>query len=155
MNTTSTAHTDLGVAMALLNISGLRLALPQNEIRSIETAADTDTDETKPFSVGWVNFGQERWPVYCLSPELELLLIVPKARRSCAVLDTGAGHIGILCDEASQNVLIAPERQHPLPPPMRTPNTPITGLIALDGDEVACATSAERLIAHVNLQVNL
>lgn len=142
--------------MALLNISGLRLALPQAEVCALEAAADMDTDETKPLSVGWVHFRQERWPVYCLSPDLSLLVIVPKARRSCAVLDTGAGYVGMLCDEVNFGVQPALEQQQSVPPAMRTPEeSPILGLVALDGDDVACATTTERLINFLTRQVNL
>jgi len=140
---------------ALLDISGLRLMLPQSEMRALEAATALDTDETKPFSVGWVRLNGERWPVYCLSPELSLLVVVPKERRSCLVLGSGAGYIGILCDEFSVGVQIPPEQRHDLPPAMRMADTPIVGLAALDDDEVACITSAERLIEHIARQVNL
>ncbi len=140
---------------ALLDIADLRLALPQHEICALDSAGDIDTDETKPLSVGWVHFRQERWPVYCLSPELSLLVIVPKARRSCAVLNTGAGYIGILCDEVTFGFRPALEQQHPLPPLMRMPETPVIGLIALEDDGVACATETARLVEHLNRQVNL
>lgn len=142
-------------AMALLSIADLRLALPQQEICALESATDIDVDETKPLSVGWVHFRQERWPVYCLSPELTLLVIVPKARRSCAVLDTGAGYLGILCDEAAFGIQPTLERQQPLPPAMRTPGSPIAGLIALEEDDVACATNTARLVEYLNHQVNV
>lgn len=142
-------------ATALLSISGLRLALPQREICALESSADIDPDETKPLSVGWVHFRQERWPVYCLSPELSLLVIVPKARRSCAVLDTGAGYLGLLCDEAVFGIQPALEQQQPLPSVMRTPDSPIVGLLALEEDEVACATTTESLVEYLNRQVNV
>lgn len=140
---------------ALMLISSLRLMLPQSEVRGLETAAAIDTDETKPFSVGWVRINDERWPVYCLSPELTLLLVVPKERRSCMVLNTGAGYIGILCDEFTVGEDIPLEQRRDLPPAMRIADTPILGLAALADGEVACITSAERLVEHVTRQVNL
>jgi len=155
MTATLLAPPETDAAMAVLNISGLRLALPQGEIRALESAPGIDTDETKPFSVGWVNFKQERWPVYCLSQDLSLLVIVPKERRSCIVLDTGAGYIGILCDSLGLGEQIVPEQHQELPPPMRSPETPILGLIALNEEEVACVSNAERLVEHVTRLVNL
>lgn len=139
---------------ALMFISGLCLMLPQSEVRGLETSAAMDTEETKPYSVGWVRINEERWPVYCLSPELTLLLIAPKERRSCLVLDTGAGYIGILCDEFTVGEQIALDRQHDLPSAMRLPDTPLLGLAALADGQVACITNAERLVEHVNRQVN-
>ncbi len=140
---------------ALLSISDLRLALPQHEICALESAADIETEETKPLSVGWIHFKQERWPVYCLSPELSLLVIVPKARRSCAVLNTGAGYIGVLCDEVTFGIQPTLEQQQPLPPAMRMSDSPIVGLVALDEDQVACATNTEHLVDYLTRQVNL
>lgn len=140
---------------AFLNIAELRLALPQGEICALESAGDIDTDQTKPLSVGWIHFRHERWPVYCLSPELAPLVIVPKARNSCVVLNTGAGYIGILCDETSFGVQLTLEQQHQLPPAMQTSDSPITGLVALEQDNVACATTTERLVEYLTRQVNL
>lgn len=142
-------------SIALLSISDLLLALPQGEIRALESIADLDTDETKPLSVGWVHFMQERWPVYCLSPELSLLVIVPKARRSCAVLDTGAGYLGILCDEVISGIQPSLEQQQPVPAAMRLPASPIIGLITLEDERVACATTTDRLVNHLTRQVDL
>lgn len=140
---------------ALLDIGELRLALPQSEICALESAADIDTDQAKHLSVGWIHFRHERWPVFCLSPDLSPLTIVPKARRSCVVLNTGAGYLGILCDETSFGVQLTLEQQQPLPPAMEVPGSPITGLVALEQDHVACATSSQRLIDYLTQQVNL
>ena len=155
MSATLLPSPNAAAASALLEISGLRLELPQSEIQSLEMAAEIDTEETKPFSVGWVHVKQERWPVYCLSPELALLIVVPRERRSCVVLNIGAGYIGILCDTFSLDVQIAPEQRHELPVPMRMPDTPVLGLVALNETDVACATNAERLVEHVTRMVNL
>jgi chemotaxis signal transduction protein len=155
MTATLLAPPESDAAMVVLNISGLRLALPQAEIRALESAPDIDTDETKPFSVGWVQFKQERWPVYCLSQDLSLLVVVPRERRSCIVLDTGAGYIGILCDSVGIREQITPVQHQELPPPMRSPDNPILGLIALSEEEIACASNAERLVEHVTRLVNL
>jgi hypothetical protein len=155
MTATLLAPPETDAAMAVLNISGLQLALRQSEIRGLESAPGIDTDETKPFSVGWVAFGGERWPVYCLSQELSLLVVVPRERRSCVVMDTGAGYIGILCDSLNLGVQFLPEQHQELPPAMRLPDTPILGLIALEDKNVACTSSAERLVEHVTRMVNL
>ncbi len=155
MTATLLAPPETDTAMAVLNISGLQLALRQSEIRALESAPHLDTDETKPFSVGWVEFKGERWPVYCLSQELALLVVVPRERRSCVVLDTGAGYIGLLCDSINPGVQFQPEQLQELPRAMRLPDTPILGLIAVDEENTACVSSAERLIEHVTRMVNL
>jgi hypothetical protein len=146
MTATLLAPPETDTAMAVLGVSGLQLALRQSEIRALESAPDLDTNETKPFSVGWVQFREERWPVYCLTQELTLLVVVPRERRSCVVLDTGAGYIGILCDSVDLGAQFIPER---------LPDSPILGLIALEENNVACVSSAEQLVGHVTRMVNL
>lgn len=141
--------------VALLEISSLRLSLPQAEIRSLEMADLMHTEETKPFSVGWVSFRQERWPVYCLSQDLSLLVVVPRERRSCVVLDTGAGYIGLLCDSFTLDVQITPNMQYDLPLPMQLADSPIQGLLLLEDGTVACMTDSEQLVDYVTRQVNL
>ncbi len=155
MTATLLAPPETDTAMAVLTISGLQLALRQSEIRALESTPDLDTDETKPFSVGWVQFRDERWPVYCLTQDLSLLVVVPRERRSCVVLDTGAGYIGVLCDSVNLGTQFLPEQLQDLPVAMRLPDTPILGLIALEEENVACVSSAERLVEHVTRMVNL
>lgn len=142
-------------AAAILDFSGLRLELPQTEIHALENAVAMDTEETKPFSVGWVHVKEERWPVYCLGPDLNLLIVVPRERRSCVVLNTGAGYVGILCDAVTLDVEVRPEQRNNLPAAMRLPDTPVLGLVLLDEDAVASSTNAEHLVEHITRLVNL
>lgn len=131
----------------MLTISGLRLVLPESEIHALEAVSEVDRRQAEPFSVGWLQHAQQRWPVYCLSPELSLLADVPFERSTCVLLGAGDGCVGILCDgfgiEQSTGL------PQDLPLAMRMPDTPIHGLIALDEDRIACVTSAQRLAAHV------
>ncbi len=133
---------------AILKISGLRLSLPQREIRALEAADDVELRDAESSVIGWLRHAQQRWPVYCLSQELAPLAEVPAERRACVLLGSGAGYVGILCDDVSigQQVRGA---QHQLPRVMRTLDTPILGLIATDEQGIVCITSAERLTAHL------
>lgn len=134
---------------ALLRISSLRLELPQSEICALEAATDVDPLDAPPYSVGWILHAEQRWPVYSLSPELSLLIVIPEERRTCAVLASGQGFLGILCDEAGTIQVSASQRQE-LPPPMRLADSPVLSLVALENGEVACATTAERIAAHLS-----
>ncbi len=137
------------VALAILKISGLRLALPQKEMRALEAADDVDVDGAESPAVGWIRHGMQRWPVYSLSQDLSLLAEIPAGRRACVLLDTGVGHVGLLCDD----VAIGHEGQwHEVPAAMRLPETPVLGLLATDAEGIVCVTSAEYLIAHLALQ---
>ena len=145
----ATAVTQSSATSALLNISGLSLVLPQTDIRALESATDVEAGGAEPFSIGWIQYEQQRWPAYCLSHELSLLVDVPEARRACVLLGAGAGYIGILCDEVSIGKQEVPGQQHELPSAMRMLNTPVLGLIALDEDNIACVTNAQMLVAYI------
>ncbi len=153
MSTTALFQPAATSRSALLTISGLRLALPQRQIRAIEAASVVDARDAEPFSAGWLRHAQQRWPVYCLSQELSLLAAVPAERRTCVMLGTDDGYMGILCDEVSIEQSL--DQPHELPPAMHLPDTPILGLIALDEERIACVTSAECLAAHVARQVGM
>jgi len=148
MNTATLALNAADAKEALLEISGLHLILPQKEIRALEAASDIDTDDAQPFSVGWIQYLQQRWPVYCLSSELSLLVMAPPERRACVLLDAGTGYVGILCDEVSI-ARQAQAQRHELPSVMRLPETPVLGLAVLDGGEIACITGGKQMAAHV------
>ncbi|MBI3480754.1 MAG: chemotaxis protein CheW [Nitrosomonadales bacterium] len=154
MNTTTLTQPASNAAMALLSISGVRLMLPQREIRALESLADVAMQDAELPAVGGIQHAQQRWPVYCLSPELTLQAAVPAERRACVLLETGTGYMGILCDDVSIARRV-PDRQHELPSAMRVPDTPVLGLAVLDEQEIVCVTSAERLVAHLTRQVGM
>lgn len=134
---------------ALLEISGLGIVLPQREIIATEPASAVDSSDAQPFSVGWVHHAGQRWPVYCLAPELSLLIVIPPERSACVVLASSGGFLGIVCDQVTALDAGAILRQA-LPPAMRLPDTPVLGLVALGEDRVACASNAQNLAAHIS-----
>ncbi len=135
------------VTSALLQISSLRLVLPQNEILALEAAAEVDARDAGPLSVGWLQHARQRWPVYCLAPDLSLLGAVPVERRACVLLGTEDGCLGVLCDDVSIEQSL--NLRHALPPAMYAAGTPVLGLIELEDDGIACVTDTKRLAAHV------
>ena len=143
-----------GTALAMLKIAGLHLVLPQNEIRALESMDNVERRDAESGRVGWVRYAQQRWPVYCLSQDLALLADVPAARRACVLLGAGqAGYVGMLCDDVSiVRQSLGP--RHELPDAMRLPETPVTGLTVLEGETVACLTSAEHLASYLNRLVS-
>ncbi len=149
MNTTPFTQATAISTAAFVTIAGMRLVLSQSEIRALEAASDVDRQEPEQFSVGWIQYLQQRWPTYCLSSELSLLTTIPKERRACILLASGSDHIGILCDEvriARHNEL---EQQHELPPVMHLADTPILSLVGLNENDVGCLTDAKQLMTHI------
>ena len=148
MSSTVLAQPSLSATSAILTISGLRLLLPQKEIRALEAADDVELRDAELPSVGWLRHAQQRWPVYCLSQELSLLAAIPAERRACVLLDTGAGYAGVLCDDVTIGQQTQGQ-QYELPPAMRLPDMPVLGLMAMEEPGIVCITSAERLAAHL------
>ena len=148
MKTTTPIVAVKSAPVAILNIAGLRLLLPQHDLRTVESASDVDDSEPEPYSVGWIKYQQKRWPTYCLSDDLALLSHMPPTCRACVLMAVGDGYIGIMSDD----VIImrkTPERQYELPAAMKMPETPIKFLLSLD-DAIVCVTEAQLLFQHIN-----
>lgn len=134
-------------AAALLKIAGTHLLLPQTDIRTVEAAADVDTNEPLTGSVGWISYAQQRWPVYCLSEDLELLTRVPPACRVCVLLAVEAEYMGVLADDVSI-VRQIPQRQYELPASMRRAGSPVQYLLSMD-DGIVCVSCARQLAGYI------
>ncbi len=136
--------------VALLRIGGLRIVLPPGDVAGVRAVAEVEPGDAEPFSVGWVSHANQRWPVYCLSPELSLLIVIPAERSACVVLATRSGFLGIMCDESASLALAGPTQRHAGPHAMRLGGSPVLGLVALDGGEVACTSSGEHLADYIS-----
>ena len=137
---------------AVLKFDGVDLMIRQDEIRMLEPASGVDTAVPERNSVGWIGYMRQRWPVYCLSEQLELMNSIPPTRRTCALLSLENGHIGVLCDDV--NILKqAAGQNYELPLAMRTAQTPILGLLAYNNGMLS-VSSANRLAAYVESQVH-
>lgn len=144
---THTGGTVMSATVAMLKINGLDLMFSQGEIRTLESASDVDGSAPKEKSVGWINYMQQRWPVYCLSEQLDLLISVPTSRRTCALLTLETGYIGMLCDDVSIMKQVTGQR-HDIPLSMKTVDTPIQSLLVNDG-RLLCVSGANQLAAYV------
>ena len=133
---------------AVLTMDNLDLLIPQHQVHALEPGVDVRRSEGE--EVGWIAVAGSPSPVYCLSEDLRPLREVPAGRRICVLLDLGPRLFGVLCDQvvmldrAGIEVL-------PLPACMRTPGTPLQGLV-LQGERVLCVTSAQDLLACVGRQ---
>lgn len=134
-------------AAAVLKINGLSLLFQQGDVRTLESASDVDGSEPMAHSVGWVNYLRQRWPVFCLSEQLELQDEVPSSRRTCALLALEDGYAGVLCDDVSIIKQLAGTR-HEVPPVMRAAVSPIRELVASEHG-LLCVSSANHIAAYI------
>lgn len=136
----------------VLKLDSLDLMFLQSDVRALESASDVDTNNPKPESTGWISYMRQRWPVYCLSDQLDLLDLAPPARRTCALLAIADGYIGILCDDVSVLKQVAGNR-HEVPPAMKRDYTPILELLPF-GDRLLCVSHPVLLSTYIEQLVH-
>lgn len=141
----SDASTQAGAAV--LKIGTLELMIRQGEMRTLEAASNMDDNDPEEMSVGWINYAQQRWPVYCLSSQLELLSSIPVERRACALMALEKGFIGVLCDDVVLLKQVSGQ-VYELPLIMRRADTPINGVVPYN-QGIACISEANNLARYI------
>lgn len=132
---------------AVLTMDGLNLLFQQSDIRALESASALDSNAPRQGSAGWISYMRQRWPVYCLSGQLDLLIDVPPARHTCALLVIGSEFLGLLCDDAAI-IKTGARQRHEVPVVMKNANTPILELLP-SGDKLLCVSNPSRLAAYI------
>lgn len=146
------AGNSVDASAVVLKIGGLDLMFKQSDIRALESASDMDTGNPGQASAGWIGYLRQRWPVYCLSEQLDLLDPVPATRRTCALLAITDGFIGILCDDVSILKQVTGKR-HEVPTAMKRTDTPILALLPFGG-KLLCVSHPASLSAYIAQQVH-
>lgn len=129
---------------AVVSIGDRKLLIPQQEIRSLESILDLNTDPPQePPAIGAFTLEGESWPIFCLSSELDILLDIPNTRRMCILLKDSNHTLGLACDQ------VEPLRQYnmrlqPLPLCMKTSISPVQALV-FHGNTIGCVTTTARL----------
>lgn len=134
---------------ALLSIDGLSLLLPQQDIHTVEPVLDLEPATNGGVHVGWISRDQERWPVHCLSADLELMRELPIERRVCVILDHDGLGFGLACEQMT-SLQQAHLSFFAVPECMRMPGSPLRAL-ARHSERVLCVTTAADLagfLAH-------
>jgi len=134
---------------AVLSIDGLNLLLPQQDIHTVEPVLDLEPATSEGVQVGWISRDQERWPVYCLSADLEPMRELPIERRVCVILDHDELGFGLACEQMT-TLQQAHLSFFAVPECMRMPGSPLRALARHD-EGVLCVTTAADLagfLAH-------
>jgi hypothetical protein len=135
---------------ALVKLDGMNLMLQQDGIRTLESLADLRPGDPPENGIGWIDFQQAEWPVYCLTEDLAITIALPPSRRICALLSVKNGFVGLACNEV---VLLQESvgRPHVVPDCMTSARSPITALVHY-GEGMACLTSTHRLADYLGWQ---
>jgi hypothetical protein len=131
----------------MLTLDTLSLGLPQSEVHTLEAAGDVETDDEEHSFIGWITAGGQRWPVHCLSKDLDSMKAIPSGRLICVLVANEGGYFGLLCDEI-QTIEGKEFDWSPLPECMIESATPITSLVVRKG-KVCCMTTAADLAAYM------
>ena len=128
--------------LAVLHIGSIKIALPQNEIRTLEPVLDLRRTEAGP-AVGVLELDEGVWPIFSLSEDLLPLAELADARRVCVLLGRDELAFGIACDKVV-SVPAEQVRAVPAPEVLARLNSPILSL-AVHGEEILCMTTTQAL----------
>lgn len=135
--------------IVLLTIAGLRLMLPQEDIRTVESVTDIVTADAPVRGTGWIKYLGQVWPVYCFSEELEFLSYIPSSRRACVILALNGAYYGLLCDDARVCFDFA-HQSFDIPASMQLAISPLSGLAHYE-EGLACVSDASHISNYVAL----
>ena len=139
----------------VLRFSSLNLIVAQHDIRFVEVLEDVQTQleagEAAAGVAGWLTHGEEQFPVFCLSHELEPLSFIPEGRRYCVILETSGEEAtyGLLCAEIIPLAPNYPLHIQPIPEAMRNNDSPILNLATYESG-IGCVSSAEALVGYIS-----
>lgn len=135
-----------------LNFDGVRLFVTQPEIYVVEIIDDVQTEveenEKAAGIMGWLAHGDEQYPVFTLSPNLDILMELPENRRYCTILQSEGTLFGLTCEDV---ISLPPGynlRAQPIPEVMVTEDSPVDKLVVHD-QQVGCLTTASRLMEYI------
>lgn len=131
----------------MLQIGDFICLLPQQEVCAVESVnAMVVSNSTVPPALGKIRFAQQEWPCYCLSEQLQFLSLAPSARRACLILRHEQDYFGLLCDDARVLPQTA-DQVHALPTAMRSPHSPLLGLVQMQ-NQLACLSDSAQIARY-------
>ena len=134
---------ELTAYLAILSIGAVKVALPQNEIRTLEPVLDLRRSESGPV-VGSVDLDEGSWPIFALSEDLLPLDDLPGTRRVCVLLGQDETVFGIACDKVA-SIPTEQVRIIPAPEAVICRGSPVVSL-AIHGEEVLCLSTTQALM---------
>src|SRR5712671_2309292 len=113
---------------ALLTMDGLRLALPQKYIVSIELVSALQPARNGGNEIGWFEQDAQRWPVYCLDRRFAPAPALGATARVCVLFRSDERTLGLAGTQVSLLAADADLSVPPLPACLTRPGSPLIGL---------------------------
>ncbi len=128
---------------AELVMDGRSLLIAHIHIHFVEPIVNVCMGAGRGQAMGTLGLGEDEWPVFCLDGDFSILRNVPATRRSCVLLNSEHGGVGVLCDEVrvvdkATLTLVA------VPGCMSSNHKLMDSLAIIDG-KVACMLGVDRL----------
>lgn len=131
----------------MLQIADFICLLPQQEVCAVESvSAMIASNAVVPPALGKIRYAQQEWPCYCLSEQLQFLSLAPSTRRACLIVRHEQDFFGLLCDDARVLPQTA-DQIHALPSAMRSPYSPLLGLVQMQ-NQLACLSASAQLARY-------
>jgi hypothetical protein len=129
------------ISFALVGFDSITLLIPQRAIATIEMITSLDTESDIENTVGGLSATGKRWPVYALSADFSLQSRCPATSKYCVAFNVEAQPaFAITCDEVSSLTLTASEQIIPLQDCMRSPGSPLEGLLLREDRVMLCSS---------------
>jgi hypothetical protein len=134
---------------ALLTMDGLRLALPQKDILTIELVSALQPARDGGSEIGWFAQDGRRWPIYCLDRRFAPAPALAATARVCVLFRSDERILGLAGTQVS--LLAADEDLSvpPLPACLARPGSPLVGL-ALHRHAIVAVVHAAALGRHLS-----
>ncbi len=139
----------------MLTFDNMKLLVKQKEIRVVEVIEDVETsvktEESLAGIMGWISHGEQQFPVFSLSDELEILDYLPAKRALCVLLEAGVDAIfGVTCEEVVSLDHLPHLLVYPMPDAMFSVHSPLHHLAIYQEKEIACITDSESLLGYLS-----
>lgn len=127
----------------LLAFDGLRLVVPQRDVKTIELHSALQIAVDGEAQAGWYEQANELWPAYNLDRNLALQASEPLARQFCVFMETQGKVAGVLCDHVSMLASDDDLTVQPMARCLVAEQSPLRALGLLNGEVVIATRGAD------------
>lgn len=121
------------INLAVMSFDGIHLLLPQLSVATIEVADSLSDEVDITGSIGSLNSGAQKWPVFALTSDFKLRSDRPGTYKFCVAINhNDKESFAIVCEEVGTLPIENASNLKPLKTCMRIPTCPIDSLMLKD-----------------------
>ncbi|MGI9303932.1 MAG: hypothetical protein ACR2RB_14720 [Gammaproteobacteria bacterium] len=130
--------------LSCLKLDAFRLAVPQSDVKLLDSAGTIDTSNANGLIAGWHTVDGQRCPVFATGELLHPVGDIVPQRKYCVCLSTGIEIYGLLVDDFSSPPSDMKFTFQPLPICMSDLGSFIHQVTVID-DDIYCISNAQAL----------